>query len=199
MLKKSMLALTIIAAGAAQAGELSYTYLQAGYHQTEVDADGESVDADGFSLSGSYGFADRYFVMAEAGKADGNETVFGSKVDVEADSRLLGFGFHMPLTEKMDFVASVARAEADVSIDVDGFGEFDGDTDATLVAAGVRAMATDSIEWFANATYVDGDEDSDTQFNLGGLYHVTEQVGFGLAFTSADDADSSTLFARVSF
>ncbi|NQD37130.1 outer membrane beta-barrel protein [Permianibacter sp. IMCC34836] len=202
MMKKSLLSLAVFAAagvGAAQASDLSYNYVQGSYTETEIDAEGASIDIDGFNLGGSFELGDMFFVTLEAGKASGNDNFLGADVDVDTDSRTIGFGFHTAINDKVDFVASLAKSTVDVTVDVDGFNEFDGDADANLLSVGVRGLASESVELFANAIYVDGDDDSETDLNFGGMYHVSSNFGLGLSFTSADDADATSVFARFTF
>lgn len=202
MMKKSLLSLALIAAagvGAAQASDLSYNYVQGSYTETEVSAEGQSVDIDGFNLGGSFELGDMFFVTLDFGKASGNDTILGADVDVDADTRTLGFGLHTAINDKVDFVASLAKTSADITADIEGFGEIDGDADANLLSVGVRGLASESVELFANAIYVDGEDDSETNFNIGGMYHVSSNFGLGLSFTSADDADATSVFARFTF
>lgn len=203
MMKQTLIALSVFAAnlGAAQASDFSYNYVQGSYSQMEADVDGDSVDIDGLNLTGSFALGDHFFVLVDIGRAEGNESLYGVDIDTEVDSRSLGFGFHTALTDRLDLVTSVSRAEADITTDIEGFGELEGDTDANLLSVGLRGMATESLELFGNAVYVDGDEDSDTQLNVGALYQFNPSVGVGLSFTTADDsnADVTGLFARVNF
>lgn len=206
MFKQSLLALTVAAAGfaatgisAAHANDLSYTYVQGSYSQTELEAEGASLDLDGLNLTGSFAITDQFFVTLDAGRTEGDERIMGFQVDAEVDSKTAMIGFHTALNDDVDFVASVGRTWADVTIDIEDAGEFEGDGDANLLSVGLRGMASESLELFANAVYVDGDEESDTNLNLGGMFHVASNVGIGLSYTSADDADVTGIFARVSF
>ncbi|MFN4292376.1 MAG: outer membrane beta-barrel protein [Permianibacter sp.] len=203
MMKQTLIALSVLAAGigAAHASDFSYNYVQGTYSQTETDVDGDSVDIDGLNLTGSFELGDHFFVLVDIGRAEGSERLYGVDVDSEVDSRSLGLGFHTALTDRLDLVASLSRAEADINVDIEGFGELDGDADANLLSVGLRGMATDSLELFGNAVYVDGDEDSDTQLNVGALYHFNPSLGVGLSFSTADDsdADATGVFARVNF
>ncbi|MFZ5842164.1 MAG: outer membrane beta-barrel protein [Pseudomonadota bacterium] len=203
MMKQTLIALSVFAAGidAAHASDFSYNYVQGTYSQTETDVDDDSVDIDGLNLTGSFELGDHFFVLVDIGRAEGSERLFGVDVDTEVDSRSLGLGFHTALTDRLDLVASLSRAEADINIDIEGVGELDGDADANLLSVGLRGMATESLELFGNAVYVDGDDDSDTQLNVGALYQFNPSFGVGMSFTTADDSDADTtaVFARVNF
>lgn len=201
MFKQSLLAVAIVAAGlgTAHADDLSYSYIQGSYSQTEFDADDFSLDLNGFDLTGSFAVSDHFFVQLNAGRATGDERIEGVKVDTELDGKTLMLGFHTALSDNLDFVASIGKTWLDAKIDVDGFGEFEGDDDANLVSVGLRGMATDSLELFANAVYVDGDGDSDTNLNVGGMYKLSSNFGIGLSHTAGDDADTTGVFARLSF
>ncbi len=198
---KSLLALAVLAnAGIAAASDLSYNFVQGSYQQTEIDVDGFSLDLDGFGVTGSAELGDMFFISASFDATSGDETLMDTRFDVDSDTTTLGLGFHSAINDKLDFVAGFAKSSADISVAVDGFGEFDGDADAYLYSVGLRGMAAESVELFANAIYVDADEgESDTAFNIGGQYYLTPALSIGMALQSADESDTTSLFARFSF
>ncbi len=199
---KSLLALAVLAnTGIAAASDLSYNFVQGSYQQTEVDlGDGINLDLDGYGVTGSAELGDMFFITASFEDSSGDESLMGTQFDVDSEATTIGFGFHSAINDKLDFVAGVAKTSADISVAVDGFGEFSDDTDAYLYSVGLRGMAAESVELFASATYVDADEgETDTSFSIGGQYYLTQAFSLGLALQSADDSDTTALFARFSF
>ncbi|MEX1994697.1 MAG: outer membrane beta-barrel protein [Steroidobacteraceae bacterium] len=167
---------------AAQAEDMSYSYIDLGYAETDVDG---GPTGDGFGVRGSVGFAENFFVFADYLSQD-----FGF-VDVDVYS--VGLGAHLGIAENVDLVGRVGYLEADASAS-----GLSGNVDGYLVAAGLRTRLADSFELEGNVIYRDlGSGADDTAIAIGGRYFFTDGVAVGAEYEHGDDG--STIFAGVRF
>ena len=170
---------------AANAEGFDYTYAEIGYVMTELDVSGVDIDGDGLGFNGSFEIADQWFLTGSYSAQDFDG------VDVNMWS--VGGGFHMPMSDRVDFVTTLAwvNAELDagiVSVDDDGFG----------LGVGVRTRLTDAFEVDAGIGYVDM-TDSTTAFNLSGRYHFTDSFAVGAGVGIDSDATSWNFGFRAQF
>lgn len=167
---------------AAQAEGMSYSYLDLGYAETDLDG---GPSGDGFGVRGSMGFAENFFVFADYLTQD-----FGP-VDVDVYS--VGLGARMGLTDTLDLVGRAGYLKADASA-----GGFSADDDGYLVAAGLRGRVADQFELEGNVIHRDlGSGADDTAVAVGGRYFFTDNVALGAEYEHSDDG--STVFAGVRF
>lgn len=87
---------------ASHAEDMSYSFVDLGWIQTDIDGFGPK--ADGFALRGSVGFAENFFAFAEY--ADQSISIFGVGVDIEQYA--VGLGGHYGLSDNLDIVAAPA-------------------------------------------------------------------------------------------
>jgi hypothetical protein len=175
---------------AAQAEDMSYSYVDLGY--TEADLDGVA-DGDGFSVRGSVGFAENFFVFADY-------ATFGFPASVDLDQYSVGLGGHMGIAENVDLVGRVGYTELDLS--VPGFGS--GDADGYVVSAGIRGRLTESFELEGHAIHTDlgSDVGDSTALVVGGRYFFTKSFAIGAEYRTGDDlggADLDVIYAGVRF
>jgi len=170
---------------AAQAEDMSYSFIDLGYSEVDIDSGGPT--GDGFGVRGSVGFAENFFVFADYSSYD-----FSGGVDVDFYS--VGLGGHMEIADNVDLVGRAGYAKADASAG----GGFGLDDDGYVVAAGVRARPADSFELEGNVIYTDfGSGADDTAVAVAARYFFTKNFAVGAEFQLADDAN--TLFAGVRF
>jgi len=168
---------------AAQAEDMSYSYVDLGY--TEVDID-NGPTGDGFGLRGSVGIAENFFLFADYSSID-----FSGGVDIDLYS--VGLGGRIDIAEDVDLVGRAGYAKADASA-----GGFSVDDDGYLVSAGVRAQVAEGFELEGNVIYTDfGGNADDTAVAIAGRYFFTKNFAVGAEYQLSDDAD--TLFAGVRF
>jgi len=164
-----------------QGSGLSYDYAELRFVDREFD--NSSADGDGFLFGGSFEIAPKILVTAsyEDLEYDGG---------TDASTLSIGGGYVHPLEEKVDLVgyASLIRTDIDGGDDDTGFG----------LAGGVRALVAPNVEARALGNYVDVDN-SDTYFELGADYWITEQFTAGLTVTIGGDADTITFGGRWFF
>lgn len=177
-----MLALTPLAA---QADDMSYSYIDLGYVETDIDG---APTADGFGVRGSVGFADSLFVFGEYSNQD--------LAGIDIDQFVVGLGGHYGLTDAMDLVGRVGYVDAEASA-----GGFSVSVDGFLVSAGLRGQVSDAFELEGRVDYVDLGDDGgdDTALAIAGRYFFTDQFALGAEFSTSDDANAYFVGVRWSF
>jgi hypothetical protein len=169
----------------AQADDLSYTYVDLAYVNTDPDGSGE--DVDGLALRGSLEITEQVFLFA--GYADQS----GDGVDFETYD--LGVGYAWSIAPTMDLYGKIGYVEAEA--DYRGFG---GDDDGYLLAFGLRSRVLEQLELEGSINYVDlSDSGDDTALDLGARWYLTDQVALGLETSFSDDAMSYGLGVRWNF
>jgi Ax21 family sulfation-dependent quorum factor len=170
---------------AAQAEDMSYSYLDLNYVETDID---NGPTADGFGLRGSVAFAENYFVFGEYT----NQDLRG----VDIDQFAVGLGGHLGLTETVDLVGRVGYVDAEVSA-----GGFSVSVDGYLVSAGLRGQVAEDFELEGHVIHRDLGDDGgdDTAFSIGGRYFFTDRFALGAEYEIADDAKTILVGGRFSF
>jgi hypothetical protein len=110
---------------AAQAEDMSYSFIDLGYAETNLDG---GPTGDGFGARGSVGFAENFFAFADYLTQD-----FGP-VDIDVYS--VGLGGHFGLAESVDLVGRVGYLKADASA-----GGLSGDEDGYMASVATSAAA----------------------------------------------------------
>lgn len=183
MRRSSAILLLTLGSAVVLADDFDYTFVDAGYVRTDIDAD----DGDGFALSGSYGVTENWHVFV------GYQTA-GFDFDIDLDGWNAGIGFNTPISDAIDVVADVSYVYAEVdtpfgSADEDGLG----------IGVGLRAHASDSVELNAGINYVDVGSDSETSLDAGALFNVNERFAVRLAASWDDDVNTYFLGGRLYF
>ena len=142
-MKRSLIALALasILPISAQAGELNYNYVEAGYINSHFDGEG----GDGFSVAGSAAFNENFYGTASYRRVKNSD--FG----ITLDETTLNLGWRHALTEKADFIAEVGYV--DVGADIDGLGS--DSANGYRVAAGFRGWFAPNFEGNIKAYYTD--------------------------------------------
>lgn len=182
----------------------SYTYLQAGYYSTDVDAYDESSDA--VYARASLGLFDVLYVFGEYSA----ETLKDAKVgagsgDVDNDSFALGAGLHFSLSPRFDVVGEAAWVYDDLSSD--DFSNLDDTNSGVMAFVGGRWMA---VPWAGGGLELDGGyrwQDREALFSddrigaweAGLRVHLLEFLSVGATATFLEDDDRIGIDARVSF
>lgn len=177
-----------------------YTYVEGGWLHVTLTGTGipgdENLDADGFTGGGSYAITDMFHVFASY--SDATLDVQSSdpgilNTDVDISQLDVGAGINYAVTDAIDVVARAAYVDTDVNVDGSGSSS-DG---SYRLEAGVRGMATPSIEINGGLSYADveplrfrdagvsGSSGSDNgqklAFRVGTLYSVTDWLAVGVS------------------
>lgn len=196
-IKKSLLGLSLVTALCpvlAQAAQPSYSYIDAGYLQVELDE--LSLDPTGFFVRGSADVAENWFLRGGFASAD-DSTGF---LDVETDQFNVGGGFKTGIGENtsLNFTVDYLNADAEVetrfgfrdSADVDGYG----------LGAQIRTMVSSNFELNAGLGYADMDTTDGFEFNVGAAWYATEQFAIVAEVGADEDSNNQYLIGgRLSF
>ena len=171
---------------ASHAEDMSYSFVDLGYVETDVDGGGPNLD--GFGLRGSIGFAEHYFAFAEYS----NQSDSGFDVD----QITVGIGGHYGLSDSLDLVGRAGWYKADVS-----GGGLSADDDGYLVSAGLRGKLGESVELEGSVIYTDlgGSGGDDTAVSIGGRYFFTRNFAVGAEYQQGSDTSSILVGGRFSF
>lgn len=181
----------VFALSPAFAEDLSYNYIEIGYQQVDFDTDlvGIDVDGDGFGIRGAFELGENWFVPVSYGTLDLD---FG----VELDRLSAGLGYHTPLSNGADFIATLSYLRAEAS--VGGFGSVD--EDGYVASAGVRGLIGDRVELTGSIGYSDlGNGADGTVVNAGAQYSLTESFALGFDIELDEDVTLYALVARLYF
>lgn len=167
-------------AGAGNAvAELSYTYVEGGYF--DVDIDDSNADGDGFGIAGSVAITDMFHLFGDYATADLDGPGGG---DVDFDTWQVGGGLNLAMAENLDFVGRLSYLSAEV--DFPGFGS--ADDDGFGLYGGLRGRLTAPVELEGGIAYADLDDaGDDTSLVLGGRYYFNESLALGLSADIGDD------------
>jgi Ax21 family sulfation-dependent quorum factor len=174
----------LAAAPSAFAGDLSYSWLEAGY----LRADPDGFDAEnGFGIRGSGAITDNLHVFGGFDRV----SIDVADQDFDLDQFRLGLGYNTPISDNADFVVRAAYER----IDADDFADGNGYS----IEAGVRGSLSANFEGSAALRYTDIEDGDDTQLVLAGQYKFNPT--WGISAEVAVGSDGNTLFIgpRASF
>jgi hypothetical protein len=174
--------------GTAFAKELSYSYLELGYLNTDLD--NPNVDGDGFGVRGSLAFTPNLHGIASFSSLELDD------VNADVDQFEIGIGGNWSLSDKLDLIATVSY----VNVELDGPGGFNGDDSGFALGGALRGRVTDALELRGGISYVDLDDSGDeTSLNVGARYYVTPMFALGADLQFSDDQTAWVLGARFDF
>jgi hypothetical protein len=189
-------ALTV--AGKALADGISYSYLQADLLVARACDDNDDDDCFGkdvnfgFGVHGSAGIGRYLFGFLDFTSPNYRD----AGVSLRLMSTSLGLGIHLPLAERVDFIAgaSFERLKEKVSDDGDSFGV---SWDGWGLMAGARGLLPLEMEWNTSLKYRDIEVvDSIISATLGVRRHFTPSFVLGLDITeNRYDELTETMFA----
>lgn len=188
-MKRTLFALALAASLpiSAQAREVNYNFVEAGYASSNVN----TLDADfnGFNLDGSIGFNDSFYAFA------GYKTGEDSGVDLNQTN--IGLGWHSAGDVQWFVEGGWVNNEID-------YGSLNTDDDGFGIATGVRGFIGENFEGNAKVSYVDvGDFGDGVGANLTGIYHFNDTWGAYASYDYSDrgdfDIDTWGLGVRASF
>ena len=189
MTRSILVVILFVFSASVHAEGLDYTYFEGSYGQITFDDALLDVDGDGFGISGSYAATDSIHLY---GEYQTSELDFG----VDLDFLEAGVGYHMSISETLDFVAELGYIQ--VEIGAPGVPSFD--EDGLTLGVALRGMIGDSLELNGGLDYVEfSDADGETRINVGFQYNFTESFSAGASGTVWDDINVYKLSARFNF
>ena len=168
---------------------LSYTHIGLSYQSVELLEE----DGDGFAISGSMAIDDSYFLLGQYSSAASDDQFTDGFVIDDIELTVLGFGlgYHTAIATNADFVTSLSFVDAEFDVPGDS-----ADGDGILIAAGVRAKPTKTLELGAAINYADIENESEVGYSLSARVFPVPTFSFGLGLGSADDTDTVSLDVR---
>lgn len=204
----SLLAAAPFAASAASADELSYNYIEGGYARVDID-DSFLGDpkGDGGYLRGSFSVGPQVNVFAGYGSVSkGQRLDPTARIDADLKRGEIGIGYHMHMSERVDFLAEVAyqRLELDLALSVQDDPSqnvnLSEDAKGGRVALGVRGKPSARTEAWLKAGYLDGgDFVGDFAGTLGGQISFTPTWGLVGEVELIEDFTTYQVGIRASF
>lgn len=187
----------LLAIGGTSNAQISYNYLELGYNfsSTDIEGVGDLGDGNGISAGLSYSPINNIFGFLNGDWSNLGDLDDASKFDLTA-----GVGLYYPVAQAIDLVGRAAWKFSSFDIsDIDGFDDLEDDNGAVF-DVGVRAMVGPSFELGAFVGWESvGDLGDGAAIDAYGLFHVSPQLGIGLAGTFEDASDSFKAFLRYNF
>ena len=171
----------LIGTAAAEESELSYSYVAVSY----IDGDIVDLDADGFGIRGSIGFASSWFASAEYNATEIDDA------DVDLDELTFDVGYHWGVGSKTDLFATVGYTFFEVDD-----GNNSENADGYDINFGVRGKPVDQFEYGVSVGYYDG---GDAQYAGEARYQFSEPVSVGIRYRSNDLFDLWGVDLRYDF
>ena len=191
MLRSVLFTTLLVMSASAGAQGFDYDFLSVGYSRLNFDTGGVDVDGDGFGINGSLEVSESFFITAAYGFGELEE----QGVELDLDTLGIGVGWHTPLSEVLDLVATLSYERVEAS----ALG-FSADDDGIGLGVGMRFQANEQVEINGGINYVEMDEGGgDTGFGLGVLYGFTENFDLGLAGDWSDDVSAYSISGRFYF
>ncbi len=173
-MKRALIALALAAALplSAQAGELNYNYVQAGYANSHISG----TNFAGWGVEGSVKFNDMFYGSASYRNVD--------KSGVSLDESNVNLGFRHAVSDKADFIAEIGY----INYGLDFGGGSSGNIDGYRVAGGFRGFLGEKFEGTVKLNYTDvnGNGGSSSEFGGGvsGTYHINDTWGITASYDS---------------
>lgn len=207
-MRKTLILAALLAATpfVTSADELSYTYVEAGWTQLKINDNflGDP-SADGAYLRGSFAIAPQVHVFGSyASVAKSYGLGGGARVKVELAQPEIGIGYHMNMSDRVDFTADIAAVRLNSTVKLSGIPGANGSekdhSTAGRATLGVRGKPSPRTEAWLKAGVMDG-SDIDTTFvgNLGGQVNFTATWGLVGEVQIIEDTTQFMAGVRASF
>lgn len=190
-----ILAAALAMPGVTRAAGMSYSYVEAGYGETEIEADSVDMDGDGYRVSGSLAIAPTYHVVVEYSTADLEVENFN--IDVDVDTISIGFGYNRPISPRADIIGRILYVDSDVQVDSPFFA-VSGDDSGLGMQFHLRGQVMERVEVEGGIDYVDVGDD-DTTLLIEGRYFLTDALALGAGLRFGDDTTSYGVSLRFNF
>lgn len=181
--------------GVTRAAGMSYSYLEAGYAETEIEADDVDMDGDGYRISGSLAIAPTYHIIVDYSTADLEVENFNIGADVETIS--IGFGYNRPISQRADAIGRILYVDSSVDFD-STFADASADDSGLGMQFHLRGQVMERLEVEGGIDYVDVGDD-DTSLLLEGRYFLTDALALGAGVRFGDDTTSYGVSLRFNF
>jgi hypothetical protein len=190
-----ILAVALAVPGMTRAAGMSYSYIEAGYAETELELDSVDLDGDGYRVSGSLAIAPTYHIVVDYSTAELEVENFN--IDVDIDTISIGFGYNRPVSERADVIGRILYVDSSVDVDGPFFGG-SGDDSGLGMQFHLRGQVMERLEVEGGIDYVDVGDD-DTSLIVEGRYFLTDALALGAGLRFGDDTTSYGVSLRFNF
>jgi len=207
-MRKMLLAtalLTLAPLTGAAAESLSYTYVEAGWSQVKVNDDYlDDPKLDGGYVRGAFAIAPQVHLFGAWSQVSKTYGVQGGSMKLELAQPELGIGYHMNMSDRVDFTADVAwvRQNVELTLKQRGFASYTekDHLNAARGTLGVRGKPSARTEAWAKAGYLDGsDMDGTWVGTFGGQINLTPMWGVVGEVQVIEDVTQYSAGVRLSF
>jgi len=177
----------------ATAKTFNYSRISIGYMNQTVQMDGISNDlkANGYELSASFDVNRSFGVQLSLGKGSGDVKILGSKVNLDADTKMLGMFFHAPISSNVDVVLGAALLQGELKASIGNTTIATDNTDGQTISVGVRMMASDRIEINAGVDRTFTGRSSDSSIMVGAFGYLSKGVNLGVSYSSNNNSQAT--------
>jgi len=206
VLAAALLAAAPMAASAADA--MSYTYVEGGWTQLQINNPGSNDKLDGGYVRGSFAIAEQVYVFggySQVSKTyDLSDDLGRASLKQELSQPELGIGYHMPFSDRLDFTTDIAwlRINDELTLKQDDWDDrkYKFHNNAGRATLGLRGKPSRRTEAWVKAGYIDGsDMDGEWTGTLGGQVNFTRAWGLVGEVQYYDDITQYSVGVRASF
>lgn len=206
VLAAALLAAAPMAASAADA--MSYTYVEGGWTQLQINNPGSNDKLDGGYVRGSFAIAEQVYVFGGYSQVsetyDLSDDLGRASLKQELSQPELGIGYHMPFTDRLDFTTDIAwlRINDELTLKQDNWDDqkYKFHTNAGRATLGLRGKPSRRTEAWLKAGYIDGsDMDGEWTGTLGGQVKFNRNWGLVGEVQYYDDITQYSVGVRASF
>lgn len=203
LLAAALLAALPFAATAADES-LSYTWVEAGWNQVEINDDWlGNPDADGGYLRGSVAIARNVHLFGGYSSVSKTYRYEDATIKYDLAQPEFGIGYHQTFSERLDFTADLAWLRLNGKARFDSLGQSGSvreHVNGGRVSVGLRGKPSARTELWLKAGYLDG-SDFDGSFvgTLGGQVNFNRTWGLVGEVEVIEDVNRYNLGVRASF
>lgn len=206
-MRKTLILAALLAATpfVASADEMSYTYVEGGWTQVQINDDFlDDPKGDGGYIRGSFAIAPQVHVFGGYSTVSKSYSAAGARLKVDLAQPELGIGYHMNMSERVDFTADIAAVRVNAKVKISGLPGFNGTgkdhSTAGRATVGVRGKPSARTEAWLKAGVMDGsDMDSTFVGNLGGQVSFNKTWGVVGEIQFIEDTTQYVAGVRASF
>jgi opacity protein-like surface antigen len=190
----ALIATAAFAPFVAQAEGLSYTFLEAGYLNTDIDEFDETVG--GWGLKGSFEITDNIFAFANY--ADQSAEIGRGLGDIDLQGWDLGVGYAYPIAKQTDIYGTIGYVSVDADLPewTEEFIDSDPEDNGYSLGLGIRTRFAERFEVEGTAQYANlSDFGDEFQFDFQGRWYITDMFALGVGYIAGDE--TSTFYGGV--
>jgi hypothetical protein len=206
-MRKTLILAALLAATpcVASADEMSYTFVEGGWTQLQINDDFlDDPKGDGGYVRGSYAIAPQVHVFGGYSTVSKSYGLGTGRMKADVAQPELGIGYHMNMSERVDFTADIAAVRINAKLKISGVPGYNGTekdhSNAGRITAGVRGKPSARTEAWLKAGVMDGsDIDSTFVGTLGGQVSFNATWGLVGEIQFIEDTTQYMAGVRASF